>query len=386
MSKPITVGILGGGQLGWLLAESLQRYGAGLVVYDPDPEAPLCQHIPQVFNGSWEDQALLQRFFAQCDVLTYEFENIPSAVLASCPIPVYPSQQVLEITQDRISEKKFLASAGLPHVPFQPYFCPREREQQADEIGYPLILKSAQGGYDGKGQSRVNQALDLPEFTGAGVIEEAIYLDLEASCIVARSLSGAEVVFGPFENCHKNHILDLTLYPARLSATVAEYLKDLALRAARKLQVIGLLTTEFMLTRTPPRNGEWVTIEGWYVLINEFAPRTHNTGHLTRNALSISQYDALAQILLGLPLGVPEPVAPGSFVMINLLGEVWLAQGRNELDLGSRQDFPEVVDVVIYGKKGITPRRKMGHFIVHAPDPDTAILRARAFHQRLMIQ
>jgi 5-(carboxyamino)imidazole ribonucleotide synthase len=392
------IGILGGGQLGSLLLESIYRLGGTAAIYDVDVDAPGCRRTPFVFNGEWNDVAQLEPFFKSCDAVTYEFENVESDGIAKFEndCTIYPSTQVLKTTQDRVSEKTFISQAGLPHVDFVVVEERDKLEEAALAFGFPFIIKTARGGYDGKGQMLVRNQSDWKEFLkqpGATasdqpfrvVLERLLDIAMEVSCIVARSPRGEEVCFPVFENEHKDHILDLTVVPARISSALETAIKDIALSAARQLDVFGLLTTEFFLSNSPGDNAHGVQVGSWNIYINEFAPRPHNSGHVTMKACTISQFDALARILLGVPLATPQIVAPGYFCMGNLLGDVWLAQNRAaaDLDLSRTAQFPEVIDVVIYGKKEARAKRKMGHFITYANSAQAATAKARAFREAL---
>lgn len=380
------VGILGGGQLGLMLAEAVLQLDAEARVYDPDPGCPSARRLPDVVCAAWDDRAALARFAEGCDVLTYEFENVPAAPLRACGFEgrVVPSLGILETTQDRIREKEFLRKEGLPVVRFAAVRDGDDPCEAAVEIGYPLVLKTVQGGYDGKGQHRIASPADFGRVRDARpwVLEEAIEIVAEVSCIVARASDGSEFAFPLFENEHRDHVLDLTLLPARIETGAATRIREVALASARALGVVGLLTVEFFLGRSRHSRAEGRG-EEVEVFVNEFAPRPHNSGHVTRNACSLSQYDALARVLLGVPLTAPEPLAPGAFVMGNLLGDVWLAQGRSELDLSAWARHPRVIDVYLYGKRDARPRRKMGHFVVHAEGAEEALEAARSFRRDL---
>ncbi|WP_394821017.1 5-(carboxyamino)imidazole ribonucleotide synthase [Pendulispora albinea] len=395
------IGVLGGGQLGTMLAGAIHDLGAEACIYEPDAAAPACARFREVVNAPWTDAPALERFFSSCDAVTYEMEHIDTTALKSLrsPTPLWPNVHVLEVAQDRIREKTFLEHAHLPHVAFTAVTGRDELLRSAASFGYPFIIKTVRGGYDGKGQAFVASAEELGPIVeslapdGTYLLEEAIDLALEASVIVGRSPRGEEVVFPVFENVHAEHILDLTIVPARIPPELAERLQAIALEAARALDVHGLLTTEFFLSRTqgpevPTRPGRVasrsVAAFGYHVYVNEFAPRPHNSGHVTRNACTASQYDVLARILLGVPVNSPELVGPGVFCMGNLLGDIWLAQGRVDLDLSCLREFPEVIDVVLYGKRNAQARRKMGHFVTQAPDADRAIRSAKAFRQKLL--
>lgn len=393
------VGILGGGQLGMLLANSIFTLGGRVNVYDPDPEAPACTHVKNAVNFPWLNYDGLSYFFEMSDVVTYEFENVESAALIALEHvkPIYPSVKVLKTCQDRALEKKFLLSAGLPHANFVVADSVAALRMQAHHTNFPCVIKTARGGYDGKGQFLARnrrEYLDLLDDPGndwldtfSGVIEEFIELEAEVSCIVARPANGAPVAFPVLENIHRDHILDITLLPARIPPSVQKRIKEIAIEAAVKLDVYGLLTTEFFLSKTKNATSPGIECDGWYIYINEFAPRPHNSGHVTRSACCMSQFDALARILLGIPLQEPMVISAGTFCMMNLLGDVWLEQGSSpfdaELDLSALGDHPQVIDVVVYGKREPRPKRKMGHFITYGKTPEGAMDAAHAFRNSL---
>lgn len=388
------VGILGGGQLGTMLAEALFHLDADLVVYDADPAAPACVRLRDSMVAPWSDLDAVARFASRCDVVTYEFEHIESGPLRalSAGPEIVPSIEVLETAQDRAREKAFLAANGLPHAHFAVARSEAELRAAARAFGWPFILKTVRGGYDGKGQFHVAGHEDLEAAILALrerrsefhlVLEEIVDLHLEASCIVARSGPGDEVVFPIFENAHSGHILDFTVVPARVPPAVAAVIQDVALRTARALDLRGLLTTEFFVGRRPGARSNGIEVEGLTVYVNELAPRPHNSGHVTRNACTFSQYDALARVLAGVPLVPPAMNGHGAWCMGNLLGDVWIAQGNERLDLACWRDHPAVVDVVLYGKREARSRRKMGHYVTHADTAEQAIVAARAFRADL---
>ncbi len=388
---------MGGGQLGLLLSQSLVRLGAEVAIYEPDSEAPACKVTNIVYNNGWTDEAKLAEFFKQCDCVTYEFENVKSDLLFRLENekPLLPAANVLKITQNRASEKQFLASVKLPHVQFAilPKDDPAKAVAAIQKFGLPCLAKTTFGGYDGKGQYLLASPADLVLFEDGQaarqsehILEEAIDIALEVSCIVARSRQGEEVVFPIFENQHKEHILDVTLVPARIPPSVQKEIQKISLAAARHLNVLGLLTVEFFLSRQKPRSTTVNFIDGWYILINEFAPRPHNSGHVTMKACDVSQFDLLARMLLDIPLEQPSLVSEEIFCMGNLLGDIWLAQKRQdlELDLSCLANFADVIDVVIYGKTQAKMKRKMGHFICRAADHKEAIETANAFRRCLV--
>jgi len=381
-----------------LLSQSILRLGGEAIIYDPDPAAPACRGVKQSFTADWHDQGALAEFFALCDAVTYEFENVPSDAMAKFENEgsMLPRLSVLRTTQNRSLEKMFLKHHDLPYVNFATARHPSELEEAAKNLTFPLILKSSIGGYDGKFQYFVSSIKDLSELarevkkTRRGVVpvtlEEALNLHLELSCITARSSQGEEIAFPPLENVHADHILDTTLVPARIPFDLAQKLLEIALRAARKLDVIGLLCTEFFVTKTNGRMSTGVRCGDYSIYINEFAPRPHNSGHVTMSACNLSQFDALARILLDVPLSQPKLLAPGYFCMGNLLGDIWLQQNNNpgcELNLAALAQSAEVVDIVIYGKAEARSKRKMGHFVTYSLDAQQAIAAAQSFKERL---
>jgi 5-(carboxyamino)imidazole ribonucleotide synthase len=375
----MTVGILGGGQLGLMLAESLRKLDTPVRVLEPDPEAPCAQRLAGVVQRALDDARGLEAFFTGLERVTYDSENIPSAPLAPWAAVLAPSLEVLKTSQHRALEKTFLARHGFRPVQFAVVAPEESLHEAVRRFGAPCIVKSSLGGYDGKGQHRlktVDAVSSLPERGHPWVLEEVLTLEGEVSCIVARDGRGADFTFPVFENVHVDHVLDVTVLPARLDPSFQDEARSTALAIARALDVVGLLTVEFFIGSG--RDGVR------HLFVNELAPRVHNSGHVTRQACTVSQFDALARILSGVPLTTPE-LHPGGWCMGNLLGDVWLAQGRSggPLDLTAWREFPEVVDVYLYGKREARAKRKMGHFVVHAPTPDEAVAKARAFRTAL---
>lgn len=386
----MNIGILGGGQLGLLLSQSLARLGAAVIVFDPDPQAPACRQAAKVYNHNWTDLAALRQFFGECDRVTYEFENVASDLLFQLEKtkPLWPSAAVLQLTADRSAEKMFLQKHQLPCVRFA-QIAAGNINAAVKEFGTPCIIKTAQGGYDGKGQWRINSVAELEALAGelerAGTLiaEEIIDIASEVSCIVARSADGAAITFPIFENIHRDHILDLTIVPARIADNLARAVQTVALKAAEKMEIIGLLTVEFFVAKSRPSSSQALQIDNHHLLVNEFAPRPHNSGHVSMKACTISQFDALARILTKVPLIPPQMISDKFFCMGNLLGEVWLAQETEKLDLSAIAQSSQLVDLVLYGKTGVSPKRKMGHFITQGATADAAMASALDFRQRL---
>jgi 5-(carboxyamino)imidazole ribonucleotide synthase len=385
-----TIGILGGGQLGTMLGTAVADLGARVAFYDPDPDVPAARRFDDVTTAPWDDERAIAAFAARCDVVTYEMEHVSVSDalqnLAKRAI-LRPSLAVLETTQDRVREKEHLRRAGLPHVEFEVAEGATAARAIAARWPRPFIVKTTRGGYDGKGQIFVGDEADLaavaalPE-DGTYVFEESLPLVMEASCIVGRSPSH-EVCFPVFENAHAEHILDVTLLPARLPSDVTQRLEALALETARSLDLHGLLTVEFFLTRAGAARSMGVLEGDLAVFVNELAPRPHNSGHVTRKACTASQFELLARILLDVPFAVPALVSSDAHCMGNLLGDVWLAQGGADLDLACLAEYPDVIELVLYGKTEARARRKMGHFTCRAPTAEAALRRAREFRAAL---
>jgi 5-(carboxyamino)imidazole ribonucleotide synthase len=392
------VGILGGGQLGLLLGLSIVELGGAVIIYEPDPQAPACKTFKNSINAAWNDIKALSNFISQCDVVTYEFENVDSEALSlfADSQKIIPSAAVLRTTQNRGREKSFLKDANLPHVPFRMIATPEETIEAAHSLTFPLVVKSTFGGYDGKLQKTFTALDSLKDWLDQlkeeeeqaffpAVLEERINLVLEVSCITAR-VNEEEYAFPLFENAHEDHVLESTICPARLDQEVAEAIRITALDAARKLNAYGLLCTEFFIADRQDLRATGLATSRYAIYVNEFAPRPHNSGHVTMSATNASQFDLLARILLGVPLVDPKMVSDQYFCMGNLLGEVWLAQGTEDggkLNLSAAKNFPELSKIILYGKNQARAKRKMGHFIVHHPEAAKALERARQFRRFL---
>ena len=365
------VGILGAGQLGCLLAESLFQYGAEVFFYDTQPRAPGFFRTPHYTCGDWMDEKKLSEFFSSCDVVTYEFENVSvellQSLVAKTKTPLYPSAHALLTTQNRIFEKTFLKENALPVCSFAPIYNLDNLNKVLTTKPFPFIIKTATGGYDGKGQWRINHKNDAEnvfkeikaildkkdkDFSPAFIYEELISIQQELSCITGRNSRGELVFFPVFENEHQNHILHRTFLPANISYKLEKKIQLISQQACEKLNLVGLLTTEFFLTHNNK------------IFVNEFAPRPHNSGHISRIACSLSQYNILARILLDLPLHKPE-LFNDSYIMENMLGDIWIEQGQEKnISLNAWKNNSNVNEIVLYGKENPQPKRKMGHFIV----------------------
>ena len=344
-----TIGILGGGQLGRMLAMAAARLGYRCHVYTPETDAPAAQVTDRVTIADYTDKEALRRFAAVCDVVTYEFENIPriATELVSELTAVQPSPHVLAICQDRIAEKRFLNGIGAPTAPFRPVSSANDLALAIDELGRPAVLKLARLGYDGKGQLLVSEqtaddawaaiaaAAERPQM----VLEGWVDFILELSVVVARTVDGTTVAFVPVENVHVDHILKQTIAPAEIPAEIADEAVLTARRIADALQLVGLLAVEMFFTR----DGR--------LIVNELAPRPHNSGHWTIDACAVSQFEQCVRAITGLPLGNADRHADA--IMENLIGA--------EVERWAELFADSTAHVHIYGKRDVRHGRKMGH-------------------------
>jgi 5-(carboxyamino)imidazole ribonucleotide synthase len=399
---PLRVGILGGGQLGSMLARSIQKLGHHVAIYDSNSTSPALKQTDQAFVGAWDDTVQLRRFIDSCDLLTYEFENVETpmlrSLLAELNRPIFPSLDILETSQNRLLEKSFLKRHDFPCAHFIQVDHIETLRDAVAAMGYPCILKTTRFGYDGKGQWRIGSDETLEALITSltpqteklfpCTLEEELPLATEASAIVCRTGEGetaSEFVFPIVENIHEKHILAYSLLPARLPTDVTDALTAIASALGRALGLKGILAVEFFLTTTPARFAAGRTVGDYHIYINEIAPRPHNSGHVTMAACTMSQFDALARILCDAPLLPTRKLAPHAFCMGNLLGDLWPG-GSARLPLVPLRDFPAVVDLLLYGKPEAKPGRKMGHFVVAEKTPDDALHSAKRFHSALQAQ
>lgn len=346
------LGILGGGQLGRMLALAARSLGYGVHVFTPEPGSPAGQVADVECVAPYEDLARVRDFARGTDVVTFEFENVPSATSAAAAevALVRPDGRVLHVTQHRLREKTFLRDQGFPVTPFRSVGSLPELERAVAELGLPAVLKTAAFGYDGKGQQVLRTTADLAPAMAAlqgapAILEAMVDFALELSVVGARTVAGDFAAFPVFQNAHARHILDVTTVPSDVPESVQAAARDLAAGILGSLDVVGLLTVELFLTR----DGR--------LLVNELAPRTHNSGHVTLDACVTSQFEQQVRAICGLPLGDTRLRSPAA--MANLLGDVWAAAGgspRWEAALG----FPDV-HLHLYGKTDPRPGRKMGH-------------------------
>ncbi len=368
-----TIGIFGGGQLGRMAAIEARKMGYRVHVYDPASEPPAAQGADLAVQAPFDDLDQLRKFLEPIDVATFEFENIPADFLhqAAAVRPVHPSPEVLLICQNREREKRFLSEKGFPVAPYAVVTSAEELDEALNNrIGRPAVLKTAAFGYDGKGQVKIGDGDDAravwEDFGNPrGVLEAWVPFTAELSAICAVSANGETAVFPVAENQHERHILDVSIAPARLDAPVQEEAARIAKEIARALGVIGLVAVEFFLTG----DGR--------LLVNELAPRPHNSGHYTFDGCMTSQFEQQVRAVCGLPLGSTALLAPT--VMVNLLGDLW----RNgEPDWNQVLQNPNA-KLHLYGKREARPGRKMGHFCVLGPTVEEALAQAQAIQSRL---
>lgn len=368
---PAVIGVFGSGQLGRMLALAARAMGYRIHTFSPEQDSPTGQIADREVCAPYDDLDAVRDFVRRVDVVTFEFENVAAAVAqvaAEEGVPVRPGGHVLHTTQQRLREKSFLARAGLPVTPFAAVATEAELLAAVQQIGAPAVLKTAAFGYDGKGQARIDapaQALAAWEAIGRqeAILESFVDFEREVSVVAARGVDGAFAHWGVIENVHRNHILDVSVAPAAVEPRIAAEAVELARAVLTQLDVVGVLCVEMFLDR----RGR--------LLINELAPRPHNSGHLTIEASPTSQFEQQARAICGLPLGVTELLRPAA--MANLLGDLW-AQG--EPNWAAALAVPGV-KLHLYGK--IAPRagRKMGHLTALAGTIEAArakVVQARA--------
>lgn len=336
-----TLGIVGGGQLGRMLAIAAAELGYRTHIYCPEEHAPAFEVANEATVAGYGDLEAFARFAKAVDVVTIEFENIPGAGLRHIAplVPVRPKPDVLEICQHRVKEKAFIQKLGIGTAPFVPVGSRKELPAALEKTGLPAVLKTASMGYDGKGQWKIEDEGALPDIApGEYILEAFIEFSMEISVIAARGADGSMMCYPAVQNIHKNHILHQTIAPAPIPGSVATEAESIARRIAEALGLVGLLAVEMFVTKKG-------------LLVNELAPRPHNSGHWTLDACVVSQFEQCVRAVCGLPLAALDVCF--SAIMTNLIGgdvnewEHYLSQPNTRLHL--------------YGKKEARPGRKMGH-------------------------
>jgi len=363
---PSTIGIIGGGQLGRMMAISAKNMGYKIAVLEPGTNSPLAQVADIEINAAYNDEVALTKLLEISDVVTYEFENVPSKEVAKLKslgnLP--QGEQPLVITSHRLKEKLAIQGAGYTVAPFLSVTSADELRLAVKKIGYPCILKTASGGYDGKGQWVLRTDADLPEVLAiAGdneyVLEGFVNFEKEVSVIVTRSVNGDVEAFPTFENVHHKQILHTTRMPANISDALDQEARTVAKGLMEKLDFFGTLAIEM-----------FVTDEG--IVINELAPRPHNSGHVTMDACTVSQFEQHIRAICGLPLVKAEPTRPG--MMVNLLGQ----HVEYALDSWQKPEFSDA-KLHLYGKEENKRDRKVGHLNFVASDWATLDVKVESF-------
>jgi 5-(carboxyamino)imidazole ribonucleotide synthase len=357
-----TIGILGGGQLGRMIALAGRAMGYRFVTMDPTEDAPCGQAADKQIVARYDDVEAAMQLAAESDVISYEFENVDAQVAEVLESRAFVPQgsRLLRITQNRIREKTAILEMGIPVAPFRVIAGLADLREAVRELGLPAVMKTATGGYDGKGQWVLKSEAELTEAyetlakSGAElIVEKFIPFQTELSVIAARNLSGELVTFPVAENIHQDNILHLSIVPARVSDVIQRKAEEMAKTIAEKLDVVGLIAVEMFLTA----DGE--------LYVNELAPRPHNSGHYTMDACVTSQFEQHVRAVCNLPLGSTELLTP--VVMVNILGE----HLQPVLDRINR--LPRTAKLHLYGKKESKAKRKMGHLNVVAPSVQEAL-------------
>lgn len=366
------IGVLGSGQLGRMFAIAARRMGYRVHTFSPETDTPTGQIADVEIKAHYDDLNAVRGFASAVDVVTFEFENVPSATAQAAAerAPVRPDGQILHTTQNRLREKTFLSRHGFPVTPFKAIASLEELKRGLAEFGCPAILKTAGFGYDGKGQVKI-KAIDEAEAALAAsgkqelVLEAFVDFDRELSVVAARGEDGSFAHWGVIENEHSNHILDVSTAPANLPPEIVTEAINIARAVLEQLDVVGVLCVEFFLTG----QGK--------LLINELAPRPHNSGHLTVDACVTSQFEQQLRSVCGLPLGSTEFLRPAA--MANLLGDIWQ---NGEPNWAAACAIPQV-KLHLYGKLVPKSGRKMGHLTATANLPQEAAQLVRLARESL---
>ena len=364
------IGLMGGGQLGRMFILAARSMGYRVNVFVPEADSPAGQIADREVSRDYLDEEAVREFSRGVDVLTFEFENIPRQTVqwAAEHCEVRPSGGILHITQNRAREKEFLAAGGFPLPAWANVTTAADLVAAAGRTGYPAILKTASFGYDGKGQRRLNsdeEARRCDLSGGPFVLEAKIPFVMEISAVVARGGDGQSVCYPVCENLHRNHILDTTVVPARVAPEVAVRAAELAWAMAERLDLVGVLTVEMFV------------LQDGKLLVNELAPRPHNSGHFSIDACVTSQFEQQVRAVCGLPLGSPELLRPCA--MANLLGDLWVDGEPDWAAAAASGD----VKIHLYGKTEPRAGRKMGHLTAFGSSPDEALARVLAAREAL---
>ena len=373
--KPIdTIGVIGGGQLGRMFTLDAKRMGYSVITLDPQEFSPCGQVADEQIVASYDDLGAIEELGRRSDVITYEFENIDIGSvrrLEELSHRVTPASSVLHVTQNRIAEKEFARACGLATTEFAAVGNDPDLVLAARRVGFPAIIKTVRGGYDGKGQWQVNTIDEAREALAAAggvelIFERMVILDCELSVIATRNAHDEIVAYPVAENTHDRGILAMTVAPARVDSSIAQKAQEMAAVVGRGLGIVGTYCVEFFLS-------------GGKLLVNEIAPRPHNSGHYTIDVTPCSQYEQHVRAICDLPLSPPRLLA--NAVMMNILGA---GTGDRLAGVPELLSDPSIV-LHVYGKRHAVPRRKMGHFtmLVDGPVDEAAVARAQAAHAKL---
>lgn len=360
-----TIGVFGSGQLGRMFAIEARKMGYRVHTFSPDNDTPTGQIADLEITADYEDLSAVRKFAQKVDVVTFEFENVPSVTVETAAqyVGVHPKGEILHTTQNRLREKTFLKRNNFPHTPFRHIVTLGDLQEAAQEIGIPAVLKTAGFGYDGKGQTKIKSIADIENAFAAmegneAVLEAFVEFEKEVSVVCARDQKGNFAHYGVIENEHANHILDVSFAPAVISARIFNEAVEIARSVAETLDYVGTLCVEFFLTGDEK------------LLINELAPRPHNSGHLTFGPCVTSQFEQQLRAVCGLPLGSTEFFAPCA--MANLLGDIW----ENGEPDWARSLEVENIKLHLYGKAEPRSGRKMGHLTATSETADKAVKKA----------
>ena len=366
------IGVFGSGQLGRMFTIEARKMGYRVHTFSPDTDTPTGQVADIETSASYDDLDAVRDFARSVDVVTFEFENVPSATVEAAAefVPVHPKGEILHTTQNRLREKTFLSENGFPVTPYKHIKLVDDLYRAAEALGYPSVLKTAGFGYDGKGQAKVHSPSDIePAFEAMNgqqaILEAFVEFEKEVSVVCARGQDGGFVHYGVIENSHANHILDVSFAPAAVTGDVQAEAVEITRSIAEAFGYVGTMCVEFFLAK----DGK--------LLVNEIAPRPHNSGHLTFGPCVASQFEQQVRAVCGLPLGSTDFMRPAA--MANLLGDIWQ---NGEPNWAAAIADPRV-KLHLYGKAEPKPGRKMGHITATAETAAEAVELVAAARRRL---
>ena len=367
-----TLGMLGGGQLGRMFTSAARTLGYRVMVLDPDPLSPAGEIADVHLRADYHDAVSLLRMGRECAAVTTEFENVPAQTLRMLALhcPIKPGAEAVEIAQNRVAEKNWLRTHGFATAPFAVIHTPDEVAAACTQIGFPAVLKVSRLGYDGKGQARVSSFNEAQAaFAGMSgevcVLEKMLVLECELSVVLGRNAIGECALYPVAENLHEAGILDFSIVPARVPSALAQQAQTMAQTIAQQLAYCGVMAVEFFV------------VDGGKLVVNEIAPRPHNSGHYTLDACLTSQFEMQVRTLCNLPIGATMQHTPA--VMVNLLGDLW---GDSQPNWAALLQHP-AAKLHLYGKQSARPGRKMGHFTCVDASLEAALALAQTIRAEL---